>query len=203
MKADSLQLEKELLYFAWPPTLKLSDWWGLKLHFDRVTHKVVCSLFQFHSYSSASIAQLIIHTLSTHSHVKYSEPGIKKQKGWWGATWSRRFRSHHKWLTFLPQWGPLVREYVWSERKSSLLDHECIKAVRQDTICANQFFWTLSQLHRSMTDNNICINYSTASKILILVSLILHQLLYQSAESFRSMIYKLATTYALKMTKER
>ena len=60
-----------------------------------------------------------------------------------------------------------------------------------------------AKLHRSMTDNNICISYSTASKILILVSLILHQLLYQSAESFRSMIYKLATTYALKMTKER
>ena len=39
------------------------------MHFDRVTHKVVCSLFQFHSYSSASIAQLIIHTLSTHTRM--------------------------------------------------------------------------------------------------------------------------------------
>ena len=39
------------------------------MHFDRVTHKVVCSLFQFHSYSSASIAQLIIHILSTHTRM--------------------------------------------------------------------------------------------------------------------------------------
>ena len=45
LKADGLQLENNSYILT--PTLKLSDWWGLKLPFDRVTHKVVCSLFHF------------------------------------------------------------------------------------------------------------------------------------------------------------
>ena len=34
-----------------------------------MTHKVVCSLFQFLSYSSANIALLIIHILSRHTRM--------------------------------------------------------------------------------------------------------------------------------------
>ena len=141
LKADSLQLEKELLYFAWPPTLKLSDWWGLKLHFDRVTHKVVCSLFQFHSYSSASIAQLIIHILSTHTRM-LSTQNL--------AIRNRRVDE------VPPEAGDFARIINGSlfslnggRSSESMFDlnrgHLCTESIRQNTICTNQIFWTLSQ----------------------------------------------------------
>ena len=241
------------------PTLKLSDWWGLKLHFDSSDSQIVCPLFQFYCYSSASIAQLLIHILSTHTRMLSTQnlamrnrrvDEVPPEAGDFarivngslfslngGRSSESTFdlnRGHLYWITsVLNQFDktpsapikfservPKPPTYSASANCGWIFEERVVDAATSPPACTyllgpslvkqNDLSpWMclccadLAKLHRSMTDNSICISYSTSSKILILVSLILHQLLYQSAALFRSMIYKLATTCALKMTKER
>ena len=131
------------------------------MHFDRVTHKVVCSLFQFHSYSSASIAQLLIHTLSTHTRMLSTQnlalrnrrvDEVPPEAGDFARIINGSLFSLN---------GGRSSESTFDLNGGHLYWITSVLKQFDRTPSAPIKFSERAKLHRSMTDNNICISYST------------------------------------------